>query len=246
MSLIWITRSEPGASELAGLLEAAGVAVLCHPVVQIERFEQWRASGAIDGDAVPAAVVVLSVHAAEAYTGSDLAQRARNVPHFAVGKGTARKLAESGMEAAVPDQASSEGLLELPAIEALPAGAEVWLMAGEGGRDLLETTLGGRGIRTVKVDWYRRRTATEGPARLAEVTLIEVSSATALEAVAQRLVGVRDTRSAGLVVASGRLEARALELGFHNVHNARAAAPAPLAAAMTMLAARARGDEPRT
>ena len=209
MTLVWVTRSEPGAGELSGLLDAAGLAVVCHPVVEIERFARWRTVGAARGDETPAAIIVLSMHAADAYAASILAGETRTVPHFSVGPGTARRLAEAGIESRVPETTASEGLLALPEIVALPAGAVVWLMAGEGGRDVLELTLGERGVETVKFEWYRRRPVQTQPPRLADVTLIEVASATALEAVAQ--ICADASRAVALVVPSERLAALALE-----------------------------------
>lgn len=75
----------------------------------------------------------------------------------AVGRGTARELAERGAAdvLAPTDQADSEALLAMPAL-AQVAGLKVILFRGEGGRMLLADALTARGAQVIHAVCYRR------------------------------------------------------------------------------------------
>jgi len=74
----------------------------------------------------------------------------------AVGSATARALSNSGLEPTlVPERMDSEGLLALPALHALQ-GRLVYILRGNGGRELLAETLRERGAEVHQVEVYRR------------------------------------------------------------------------------------------
>jgi uroporphyrinogen-III synthase len=75
---------------------------------------------------------------------------------FAVGPGTARALAEQGVEGVItPDGQDSEALLALPQLQAV-AGRRVVIVRGVGGRDLVADTLRARGAEVHFLECYRR------------------------------------------------------------------------------------------
>ena len=82
-----------------------------------------------------------------------------NLPVAAVGQGTARTLREHGFaQVIVPDDGfDSEALLACPELAAERLGGKtVLLFKGEGGRDLLASTLNDRGATVLPAPCYRR------------------------------------------------------------------------------------------
>lgn len=147
---LWITRSQPGADRQAGELRDAGYEVLVAPVLQIaptsERPPRER----------PDAVIFVSEQAVRHCGELDFC---RGAEIFAVGARTRETLAERGVDAVSPEQATSEGLLALPELRQLD-GRLVLIVSGEGGRSLLRDALGERGARVLVFRCYRRRAAT--------------------------------------------------------------------------------------
>ena len=160
---IWITRSEPGASELASLLNTHGFATWVAPVIEIEEItppqvdlnaEPIAPLAAVRGFA-PDLVIVLSAHAARAYIASEYRQP--QVMHIAVGRQTAAALGQQDFSVQVPGEHTSEGIQALLEAQDLPPRACVWLLAGEGGRDRLAHYLRDeRNAQVVKWAFYRR------------------------------------------------------------------------------------------
>ena len=133
---LWVTRSEPGASELAQFLRESDVAVVPvkYPVVGIEPVSLAE-RGLVErglaepepAEPDPQLVVVTSRHAATRYTE---ALTPPTCPHIAVGGATQRVLTEAGIVSEVPEVAGSEGILGLTAMQNLTAGSVVWLIKG--------------------------------------------------------------------------------------------------------------------
>lgn len=75
---------------------------------------------------------------------------------LAVGKKTASLLAEAGILAKIPQQASNEGLLVMPELQRLQTNDKVLLWRGEKGRTLLQETLKRRGVQVDAINFYER------------------------------------------------------------------------------------------
>jgi len=75
--------------------------------------------------------------------------------YLAVGVATAKALKQRGIEAIVPSQTDSEGLLSEPAL-AHTDGVNLVILKGEGGRTALLTNLSKRGALVTEVVLYRR------------------------------------------------------------------------------------------
>ena len=170
-------------------------------------------------------------------------QELRSLPgqHWiAVGSGTARALQQAGIASVQsPTRMDSEGLLDLPALQALD-GVAVGLVTAPQGRDVLATELGKRGADLLRADVYTRVPVTlshrvlqrlrtlDAPASLA------LSSGAALQQVITSVPADVLDRLRGLPVAaaSQRLMQVALDAGFAKVVVADGPLPKQILAAM--------------
>ena len=163
--MLLITRTEPGATELAEALAARGVASLVAPALAIVPLRPWQAcindapvqAEQVDLEQPPKLVIALSTHAVREFMAAGLADKIRGAKCVAVGARTALELSTAGFTVEVPQLATSEGLLQMPALSALAAGAVVWILAGVGGRDLLRRHLQDAGCQVVKFELYQRQ-----------------------------------------------------------------------------------------
>ena len=150
----------------------------------------------------------------------------------AVGSATARELREVGLDPTlVPERMDSEGLLALPALHDV-AGKTVFILRGNGGRELLHDTLRDRGARVQQIEVYRR----ELPQRAAGTDnllrnwtqLVDVVTASS-QAILDNLFtllgdsGAQRLRETPLVVASQRVAEHAVERGCGIVYVAASA-----------------------
>lgn len=142
----------------------------------------------------------------------------------AVGGGSARALAEAGLQPdLVPERFDSEGLLALPDL-AQVAGRRILIVRGEGGRPLLGDTLAERGAEVNYAEVYRRaRPEADAAPLLArwgrDVQAVTATSVEVLENLDSLLGGqgrglLRDTP---LLVISERMVEAAERLGFTRV-----------------------------
>ncbi len=152
---------------------------------------------------------------------------------IAVGAGTAEALRRQGVaQALAPARMDSEGLLGLPALQALQ-GVTVGLVTAPQGRGVLAPALCERGAILRRADVYERAPAALSKQAIARLRGLEapaflaLSSAGALDHVLARLPGdmADRLRAVTVVAASARLQRIALEAGFRNA--VLAAGPAP-------------------
>lgn len=134
----------------------------------------------------------------------------------APGAGTRRELEAHGFRGVLAPaaQADSEALLALPAL-AQVAGANVLILRGAGGRELLGETLAARGARVQYAECYRRARPAPGAAPAPEGSLhgICVGSAEALENLVA-LLGRERLAHTPLFVPHERVERVAREMGL--------------------------------
>lgn len=154
---------------------------------------------------------------------------------LAVGQGTVQALRRHGVSALAPSRQDSEGLLDLPATQALH-GKRVALIGAPGGRGVLREQLAVRGARLREVQVYRRvpprldRRHVAAVLALPRSARVLLSSAEALE----NLVGLLPTpaldrlRAAVAVASSARLAQAAREAGFTRIVQAGSALAADL------------------
>ncbi|MCD9088578.1 uroporphyrinogen-III synthase [Stenotrophomonas sp. SY1] len=158
---------------------------------------------------------------------------------LAVGEGTARVLRQHGApDVQAPTRMDSEGLLALPALQAL-SGQRVALITAPGGRGMIAAQVRERGATLVRVNVYERVPLPISAATLSRLlalqgpTVLAVSSGEALESLLPQLPAalLARWRLAPVVTASARLAELAGEHGFTHVCVADGPLPAQLASA---------------
>jgi len=157
IATVLVTRSEPGASELAASLDEAGYLARPCPVLEIRRIDDPASSSTVaELDRFDAAICVSghAVHFALDLVDATWEQRPR-LTWIAVGAATARALAERGITALQPATESSEGILALAPLSRV-VGKHVLICAGRGGRPLLAEELSRRGAVVSTIVLYDR------------------------------------------------------------------------------------------
>ncbi|TLX22533.1 uroporphyrinogen-III synthase [Thermomonas fusca] len=162
--------------------------------------------------------------------------RPRRGQHWlAVGAGTRRALARSGIDAVAPARMDSEGLLGLPQLVDV-RDKRVGLVTAPGGRGVLAPSLAARGATVLRANVYARRAVALSSARRAaleavlrdpERVLLALSSGEALDALLAQLPA-RGLGKVAVVAASARLGEAARAAGFTRIALASDARPAAL------------------
>jgi len=153
---IVVTRPAAQAARFLDLATRAGARCIAFPTIAIERLS--LASGTLDEVARidwdwAIYTSTNAVDAALAAFGGRLPAARRSA---AVGRATARALGRHAVDVAVrPETADSEGLLASPELQDV-ARANVLLVKGAGGRDLLRDTLTSHGAQVRQLEVYRR------------------------------------------------------------------------------------------
>ncbi len=86
-----------------------------------------------------------------------------DVAWLAVGDSTAQVLQSYLINPIVPQQETSEGLLQLPQLQELQQGQRLLVLRGEGGRNLVRDTMQAQGVQVDYVDLYRRQLPVVAP-----------------------------------------------------------------------------------
>lgn len=221
--MVLVTRTEPGASELAQALRAAGYAARCCPMLEIRSVDHASSSATVaEFDRFDIAICV-SGHAARfALDRIDAHWTQRpEVRWIAVGAATARVLAERGIQALQPATESSEGILALAPLSRI-VGRRVLICAGRDGRPLLMEELSRRGAQVTSLTLYERIavSAERSAVELGDVSAIDaviVSSADAARAFASVWQTVGGDPDLTVVAPSERVAAELRGLGFSRV-----------------------------
>jgi uroporphyrinogen-III synthase len=210
---VWVTRSQPGADRQAAELRGAGHEPVVAPVVRIEATGSAVPAGSFDD------LVFISEHAVRA--GLPVL---RAMPWFvsarvfAVGRRTATVLAEAGVRATAPDDATSEGLLDLDALADM-SGRSVLLVCGVGGRDLLQHTLGERGARVARFECYRREPVRRLDPRVLVCEAIIAASGEGLRQAARLWLEGGGRNDVPVLVPSERVAGLGVEVGLTSLHD---------------------------
>ena len=207
---VWVTRTEPGSSRLAGALRIGGHHVLVQPVLKIEMIKNSPPSGPFE------VTVFLSEHAVEGAVNNGWVKSAA----VAIGASTWRALQNHNVDAKVPEVPTSEGIIDLFYPE-MPSS--VLIAAGEGGRDALERWLFQYDVPTVKWSIYRRLEVVGTLDTGASIDAIVVSSSAGLKVVANMWFASGGDAGVTVLVPSYRVATAARTCGFTRVSISRGA-----------------------
>lgn len=209
----WISYSEPSASRIADTLRTLGEETVCHPVTRIDYLPLSEPMPEIRPDLM----IALSQHAVSAYLSNYYRASHRGAKVLAIGPATARGLINSHrFHVEMPDEANSEGLLALPALQQLGKEQSVWLLTGEGGRDVVAQALSKRCILS-RFNLYRREASMPKTLSLEQVKSIWIGSIHGLQQVSAGAEGLGLHRNIPLVLPSQRVADHASSLGWYNL-----------------------------
>jgi uroporphyrinogen-III synthase len=205
---VLVTRTEPAATRLAAAMRARGHDSVAWPALAITPVVPPSAHVAAARRAGVA--IFVSVHAVRC--GLHLLAALPSRQCLAVGAATAAALREAGVAAVAPAAGEgAEALLRRPALVAV-AGADVAIVRGEGGLDVLERELALRGARVHVLEVYRRAPAAASAlASQPAFDAVCVGSGDGLRVVVAALAAghLRVNAGALLVVPSARVAAAA-------------------------------------
>jgi uroporphyrinogen-III synthase len=216
---ILVTRSQPGAGRLVEALTSAGFDAIAIPMLTVESIAEPGNRSVLTELGDFALVIFVSVHAVQfgvPLIDARWPEHPRGPTWIAVGAATAAALEQRGINALVPKLESSDGILAL-AQTARVAGQRVLIVAGEGGREDLQTELARRGARVDRLEVYRRVRRGEDAAlaglrgRLAAVVISSADGGRTFAACWDAVSGDRDV---ALVVPSARVAEVMRDLGF--------------------------------
>lgn len=241
---VLVTRPAGQAEGLCRLIEAAGGRAISVPAMEIEPAgdEATRATLTESWDLL----YFVSPNAVEhgvRLAGDGRWPKAARLA--AVGRGTARALAEAGRAPDLVPSAryESEALLAMPELaESEVHGWRVLIVRGEGGRGLFAETLAARGAEVHFAEVYRRRRPEIDPSALLarwprEIDAVSVTSEEVMRNLMAMLgpEGREQLLATPLVVIAERTRERAQELGFQRVELAERAADEAIVAALGRL-----------
>ena len=210
---VWISRSRPGAERQAADLRAAGHQVVVAPVIDVEPVRDPAPAGPFHH------VIFLSEHAVRLGLPALEAQpwfpRARLL---AVGARTARALERQGLAVETPSEPTSEGLLELPRLQAVD-GHRVLLVAGVGGRSLLSAALAARGAEVLRFECYRRVAVDRLEPSVIDCDVIIAASGEGLEQAARLWLLAGGRPDVPVLVPSARVADLGVEVGLSSLHD---------------------------
>ncbi len=224
---IVVTRPARQADNLCRLIEAQGGRAIRFPTLAIQASGDPQAALAVlDYLEQYDLVIFTSANAVE--QGLALRRERRSLPVglaiFAIGKATARALADQGVTAYRTPQRGqdSEALLALPTLRDV-AGKRIAIVRGEGGRELLRATLEERGAQVDYAAVYRRVKPALPPDELlqywrqGDIHAVIATSNESLQNLCAMVgaTGRRWLHRTPLVVVSERARSLALQLGFH-------------------------------
>lgn len=214
MKRVWITRTEPGASQLGSFLSEAGFPSTVAPVVKIQSIKGPPPSGRFD------CWILVSYHAIQ--SALDLGWTPSGIC-AAIGPSTEEALRGHPCSTIVPDKHTSEGLYDLLRNRLAPS-ARICLISGRGGRGDLEDWLRSDDYEVIRWIVYERRYQSP-QVNASDFDIVVASSAFVLSKILStfRLQQLCADQYPTLVVPSERIAMNAREMGFSDVKTSEGA-----------------------
>jgi uroporphyrinogen-III synthase len=226
---IVVTRPHHQALPLAQRIEQAGGNVLLFPLLEISRVANPQPLGELVAQLHRFDLAIFISPNAVRY-GMEAICAAGTLPIrlkiATVGQGSARELSALGVQEIIapPDQADSEALLALPALQNV-SGWNIVIFRGTGGRELLADALKARGARVEYAECYQRTKPQQKAGALFSSTphAMTITSSEALNYLWEMLDDGEKVRICALplFVPHQRIADAAQRLGWHNVITTR-------------------------
>ncbi len=223
---VLLTRPHGSNEELSRLLKLSGIQSLERPMLEIRPVQKASQLKTQALNLDQCSCVIFVSRSAVRY-GVELLEKYwpqwPKIDWFAVGKATGNALEEYGIKAAYPEQAGSEGLLDIEQLQNLN-NKLVMIVRGRGGRELLATELSSRGAKVSYLEVYERIEIEYGEALPSDmfthgVDLAVATSAQGMQHLLSSLTA-QEIATLHLVVPSKRIARLADEMGCVHVHQA--------------------------
>ena len=214
---------------MAAAIEAKGFDAWVRPAITIESLDAPQPAGSFD------VAIFLSEHAvrlasAKGWSGGKSGVREAGATIIAIGPATQRALDEVGVSAAVPNEATSEGIVALLrhlgdrgdflAPEDLESAL---IVAGVGGRDHLQRYFRDLQVPVIKWSLYRRNEDTQQLPAAIHIDAIVASSGDGLRVVGKVWFAARRDGNVPVIVPSARVAGAAERAGFRTIAESGAA-----------------------
>jgi uroporphyrinogen-III synthase len=220
---VLVTRASDQAGALLSKFDIPGVQLVPFPLLRIESLELDHSAKdrVLNIDAYDKVIFVSrnAVRYGMSHIDRYWPQFPVSVQWFAVGSGTGRDLRSRGLDALVPDDPATEGLLAMSELQDL-GSQRVLIVRGRTGREKLSRVLKERGAKTDYLEAYQRLPENWSSADLLGVTgqydvcIALITSGTALENLDRLIVEQRQRQSIKLILPSQRLIELANILGY--------------------------------
>lgn len=195
------------------MLHKLGEAAFCYPVTRIQPLPLPQPMP----ETKPDLIIATSQHAVSAYLSEHYKQSHQGAKVLAIGPATAQGLIDADVfQIQMPEEANSEGLLALPAIQRLRRHQSVWLLTGEGGRDVVADALVGR-CNLSRFNLYRREASMPRTLSAKKVSSIWIGSIHGLQQVSAGAETLGLGRDITLVLPSDRVADHATRLGWYKL-----------------------------
>ena len=239
---VLVTRPQGDACDsLCGALEAAGHEAYSQPLLKLEKLAQLSAQQRSLLQRLDEFQHIIFISGNAVSFGMELVedtwpQLPVGLNWYAVGSATAGRLAAYGIDAVSPAEMSSEGLLNLPALQAV-SEQRVLIVKGQGGRDTLRAVLSGRGAQVEELACYRRCPPALSREELLDrllrwgIDIVLISSGEGLENL-RLLLSRAETSKLNLIVPSERIARMARDGEFKRVTTAENASDAAMLRAL--------------
>ncbi|HQV79394.1 MAG TPA: uroporphyrinogen-III synthase [Agitococcus sp.] len=218
------TRPEARAHGLSDALQHQGATVLALPLLEVEAMplSPTAKQYLLDLDRYDM-VFVVSPTAAELglkALADYWPQWPVDVAWLAVGESTAQVLHSYLINPIVPQQESSEGLLQLPQLQQLEQGQRLLVLRGEGGRNLVRDTMQAQGVQVDYINLYRRQlpAIAHNTWQALQADSIDIVIITSGETLTQWLnIAAQQAQKIPILVISSRLADLATQKGIKTV-----------------------------
>jgi len=234
-----ITRPEKAGRDLQNCLQKQGYQSYCQPCFDYQEGANLEQLHILQSQLTRPTVIFISVAAVEFANKLMPISLWSTQTIIAVGSATQQVLKTLGIEALVPENHDSEGLLALAPLQSVQA-KEVLIVRGDGGRELIADDLRRRGASVHYFESYRRvwrnySLEVINTWHQQQINCILITSNALLEFVVN-LINDADSywREQCLwIVASKRIANKTAEMGIRRVINANGASTKAITAALT-------------